>query len=168
MPRRSGYRRRQSPTKRSQWAAASFSRQALAIGAIVHGNLTEPSATAGTEDRAWQTTLKRSIGRGNIVGGANNVESHGWHGLIKVRKENLVDAHMPDPNTDNYDWLFRAYWNLQMSDTNEANQGFNWEVDLKGMRKIRVNEDIVYIIEVDTGSAGSITWSSAFRLLLQS
>ena len=84
-----------------------------------------------------------------------------------MRQENLVAGDLPDPNSDSYDWIFQGYWNVEVSSLTDASQPFKAEFDLKAMRKVRINEDIIYIIEVDTGAEVGIEFDTAWRLLFQ-
>ena len=107
----------------------------------------------------------RSIGKIFIKPTAINLSSFGWHGLIVVKQENLAAAEVPDVDSENAEWIFQAYWNVQASNTSDPSQWFKADFDLKAKRRLRVNDNIAYVIKVDSGANVGITWSSAWRNL---
>jgi len=158
------------PAKPSTWAHASFSRQALADGAIVFGNLTGDTTTGGTNQASHEgKTLRRSIGQVVLAAESTNSPAFGWHGIIKVREPAQDISSIPDVATQaGYDWIFRAYWSTRTSDLNDGSQDTRVGFDLKAMRRMLHGDDILYVIKVDAGSSGTgIRWSAGWRLLFR-
>ncbi len=128
--------------------------------------VTPDSATGGTTQASHENkTLRRSIGTVSIQPSSDNSPAFGWHGLLKVRQDQTAD--LPDVNIDaGYDWIFRAYWEARTTSGNDRSQDFRTGFDLHALRKMRLGDDILYIIKVDAGSSGTgISWSAAWRLL---
>ena len=172
MPRsrsRSGPYRTRTARKPGFWAQSSFSNQVLTVGNLAFADLTSTSATDSTpgSERQEGTTLRRSIGKVFLRPTANNQPTFGWHGIIKVRQENLLVAELPPPTSEVYDWVFQAYWNIEVSNIDDAAQQLKLDFDLKAQRRFQVNDHLAYIIQVDSGAAASVEWSSAWRLFFR-
>ena len=144
------------------WHGESFSNLPLAVGALNFGNIT---TNVQPEDAHQNSTVIRLLGDVVIRPATGNQIVFGWHGIIVVKEDNLSTSEVPDPNFDNHDWLMRNYWNTISDSGNDGSQALRLGFDLKAKRRLKVNEDLAYIIKVDAGAAGSINWSAGWRSL---
>ena len=116
-----------------------------------------------TQDRERDARIiLRIIGDLYTLPSAINVSEHGRYGITIVTEDALASLAVPDLVGDfEASWMWNNSYNMRSSDRDVV----RWPIDSKAKRLYGTNSQLVFVIDSDPGSAGTIDWHIYLRIL---
>jgi len=89
-------------------------------------------------------------------------------GITQVNADARAASAFPDPDdmSDRAGWMIRGWELNQMSDLSNSNQWTTVNMDLRGQRVLRNEQDELHLIVHNSGSFG-LVWSAFVRVLMK-
>jgi hypothetical protein len=171
MPRRSGRSsgRSSSARRRTTWATVTGTTSvAAANGFVATDLLTQYRAVLGADTAG--VTIARAHLHYSVTAGLTAIGNNIVHGII-VTDLNDVGANIagsPRPASDlNADWMWWEWKFTDVSGNLEPGGAANWDVDLRGKRKMhQVGQTLVDVMQVPASAAFPVTVQVTGRILL--
>jgi len=165
--------RRQFSTARKRvtsWHGANIAISDL-VTATPQFNTLVPEATMETFPTPTIVRIRGNIGVASDVSSTDSAFAHVSMGIIKVTAAALAGSAVPTPTADiGSDWI---WWSniIVAKWTATVNEGSIWRnvmVDSKAMRKVGLNEALIFVAElINCGLTSQANLCGAIRVLLK-
>ena len=87
-------------------------------------------------------------------------------GVALIEEDARVAGAVPDPITDEFDWLYMRSYLSRVIASGEQSDPLEWMIDIRARRKMNERTVLCFIFEAGTGNVGVLELSANLRTLV--